>query len=88
MTGLIASFFTSLIATWLIIRFNYLHSHMSADADFSGPQKFHTKSTPRIGGVAVAIGLFFAILLRLKNLPEYGTEIILLICAIPAFPLV
>ena len=85
MTGLIASFFTSLIATWLIIRFNHLHSNMSADADFSGPQKFHTKSTPRIGGVAVAIGLFFAILLRLKNLPEYGTEIILLLCAIPAF---
>lgn len=85
MSGLITSFFTSLIATWLIIRFNHLHSHLSADTDLTGPQKFHKKSTPRIGGVAIAIGLFLAILLRLKNLPEYASEITLIICAIPTF---
>ena len=85
MLGLLVAFFSSFITTLLIIRFKHLHSHLSADFDLSGPQKFHKKSTPRIGGVAIAVGLFLAVLLRLKNLPEFTLEVILLICAIPTF---
>ena len=85
MSGLLAAFFFSFLATLLIIRFKHLHQHFSADSDFSGPQKFHTKAVPRIGGVSIAIGVFIAILFRIKNTPNPSTEIILLICAIPTF---
>lgn len=85
MSGLLAAFFSSFIATLLIIRFKHLHSHLSADSDLTGPQKFHTKIVPRIGGIAIAAGLLLAILLRLKNVPNSTIEVTLLICAIPTF---
>ena len=85
MPGLLAAFLSSFVATLLIIRFKHLHQRFSADWDLSGPQKFHTKAVPRIGGISIAIGLFIAILLRLKNAPNPATEVTLLICAIPTF---
>ena len=85
MSGLLAAFLSSFVATLLIIRFKHLHQHFSADWDLSGPQKLHTKAVPRIGGISIAIGLFIAILFRLKNAPNSATEITLLICAIPSF---
>ena len=85
MSGLLAAFLSSFVATLLIIRFKHLHQRFSADWDLSGPQKFHTKAVPRIGGISIAIGLFIAILLRLINAPNPTTEVTLLICAIPTF---
>lgn len=85
MSGLLAAFFSSFFATLLIIRFKHLHSHLSADSDLTGPQKFHTKIVPRIGGIAIAVGLLLAILLRLKSVTNSTIEVTLLICAIPTF---
>lgn len=85
MSGLLVAFFSSFVATLLIIRFKHLHQNYSSDWDLSGPQKFHTKIVPRIGGISIALGLFAAILMRLKSNPNPSTEIILLICAIPTF---
>jgi UDP-N-acetylmuramyl pentapeptide phosphotransferase/UDP-N-acetylglucosamine-1-phosphate transferase len=85
MTSLLAAFFASFIATLLIIRFKHLHHHLSADSDLSGPQKFHTKIVPRIGGLAIAIGLFTSILFRLNGYPNLNIEVTVLICAIPTF---
>ena len=85
MLGLLAAFFSSFIATLLIIRFKHLHQSYSFDWDLSGPQKFHTDIVPRIGGISVAIGIFVAILIKLKSNPNLSTEIILLICAVPIF---
>lgn len=85
MIGLLSAFFTSFIATLLIIRFEHLHSHISADSDLSGPQKFHNTVVPRIGGVSIALGILIAILLKFQSKPNSTTEITLLICAIPAF---
>ncbi len=85
MSGLLAAFLSSFVATLLIIRFKHLHEQFSADSDLSGPQKFHTQAVPRIGGISIAIGIFAAILLRLKNNPAPITEITLLVCAIPTF---
>jgi hypothetical protein len=31
-----------------------------ADTDFSGPQKFHERAVPRIGGLGIAAGLWLA----------------------------
>lgn len=85
MPSLLAAFFSSFIATMLIIRFQHLHSHLTGDSDLSGPQKFHTKSVPRIGGLSVAIGIFAATILRIKTSPTNTFEITLLICTIPTF---
>lgn len=85
MPGLLAAFFSSFIATLLIIRLKHLHQRFSADWDLSGPQKFHKRIVPRIGGISIAIGLFIAILFRLKNTPNPNIEISLLISAIPTF---
>lgn len=85
MTSLLAAFFSSFLATWLIIRFEHLHCRFSADWDLSGPQKFHTDIVPRIGGTSIAIGLLVGILFRLKNVSNPNIEVTLLICAIPTF---
>ena len=85
MLDLLVALFSSFIASLLIIRFKHFHQSYSSDWDLSGPQKFHTEIVPRIGGVSIAIGLFAAILMRLKSNPIPGIEIILLISAIPSF---
>lgn len=54
---LLAGLASSLVVGWLLVRFESLHAHLSADLASSGPQKFHTRPTPRIGGVPVAAGL-------------------------------
>ncbi|MBT8631919.1 glycosyl transferase [Polynucleobacter paneuropaeus] len=85
MLGLIAAFLTSFVLTLLIIRFKHLHQHLSADADLSGPQKFHKVAVPRIGGISIACGLFAAVLTKTISLGPGHQGIILLICAIPTF---
>ena len=85
MISLLSAFFSSFIATLLIIRFEHLHSHLSADSDLSGPQKFHKNAVPRIGGVSIALGVLIAILLKLQVQANSTIEITLLVCAIPVF---
>ncbi len=58
----------------------------SYDLPQSGPQKFHTHPTPRIGGIPVLIGLIGAALLLRDELPSVFELIgICLVCAIFAF---
>lgn len=52
-SGLLVSF----ASCYLLVRFGSLHAHLSNDHADSGPQKFHVQPTPRIGGVAIALGL-------------------------------
>jgi len=85
MIALLSAFFSSFIATLLIIRFEHLHSRFTADSDLSGPQKFHRLSVPRVGGVSIAIGLVTAMMIRLTYAPEPVFEFILLACIVPTF---
>jgi UDP-N-acetylmuramyl pentapeptide phosphotransferase/UDP-N-acetylglucosamine-1-phosphate transferase len=85
MINLLAAFFTSFIATILIIRTQKLHSSFSGDQDFDGPQKFHTKAVPRIGGIAIGLGMFVAIAVRFQSNVDNAVDLIFLFCAIPAF---
>jgi UDP-N-acetylmuramyl pentapeptide phosphotransferase/UDP-N-acetylglucosamine-1-phosphate transferase len=57
MAYLIISFLASLIACLLVIRSGHRHSRFSADSDLSGPQKFHHRPVPRVGGIAIVVGL-------------------------------
>ncbi len=82
----IVSFLASLIATLLVVRSSSLHSWLSADHDFSGPQKFHTHAVPRIGGVGVIIAMavagVFDYFMRAGASPYFW---LFLACALPAF---
>ncbi len=85
MLSLLVAFFTSFIATLLIIRLAPLHEHLSGDSDLSGPQKFHKKSVPRIGGVSIALGIFAALITKIIANPSATIELRLLVCSVPVF---
>jgi len=57
MHTLLISFCVSFVITYLLIRYQHLHGHISGDHDLAGPQKIHTQSVPRIGGLSIAFGL-------------------------------
>ena len=88
MSSLLLSFFASLLSILFVIRYQHLHSAWSADSDLSGPQKFHTLSVPRIGG----LGIFFALTITglaawLQSLSFHRELLLLTISALPAFTL-
>ena len=85
MIGLLTAFFSSFIATLLIIRTQHLHGSFSSDSDLSGPQKFHNNLVPRIGGISIAIGILTATLFRIQSSAYIAIETTLLICIIPTF---
>lgn len=85
MASILIAFFTSLITTIIIIRTQSLHGKMSGDQDFDGPQKFHTKAVPRIGGLAIGLGIFVASVFSYQSNPQDFEKFLLLICATPVF---
>ena len=85
MTGLLAAFFSSFLSTLLIVHFKHLHQEFTSDFDFSGPQKFHAELIPRIGGISIAIGIFFAVTIKMKEQSINNDAILILLCAIPTF---
>ena len=85
MLGLLIAFIGSLVSSLVIIRCRHLHAHLTNDSDLSGPQKFHKIIVPRIGGLGIAIGVSMAIFYRLESSPNPTFELMILICAIPAF---
>lgn len=75
----------SAFVSHLIIRFNSVHQHLTGDSDLTGPQKFHTAITPRIGGIAIYLS--FLITLYIFNIDDnspYFREHLIL-CSIPVF---
>jgi UDP-N-acetylmuramyl pentapeptide phosphotransferase/UDP-N-acetylglucosamine-1-phosphate transferase len=86
-SGLVISFVVSAFLTLLLVRSAKVHAHRSGDHDFSKPQKFHAVAVPRIGGLAVVIGLYAAVV---EIAGAMGAEasrfaFTLLACAAPAF---
>ena len=64
MSAIAISFILSFVTTLLVVRFNYLHDHLTADHDLTGIQKFHVSPVPRIGGLSLIIGLLAALAFR------------------------
>jgi UDP-N-acetylmuramyl pentapeptide phosphotransferase/UDP-N-acetylglucosamine-1-phosphate transferase len=85
MSQFLISFFTSLIATFLIVKYQDKHSHISGDNDFSGPQKNHSDIIPRIGGVSIALGVLLATTTTFENLITDNINIIFIISMLPTF---
>jgi len=54
---LLVATLVSLAVAWLIVRTSRWHGAVSGDPPAAGPQKLHTRTVPRIGGIAIALGL-------------------------------
>lgn len=86
MNGFIFSFLVSLIVTALVIKSAGRHASFSADNDLSGPQKFHTRPVPRIGGVSLLVAIVAAVLVAQFSQDSNPESLwLLLLCALPAF---
>jgi UDP-GlcNAc:undecaprenyl-phosphate GlcNAc-1-phosphate transferase len=86
MLTLCVSFVASLIVTLLVIRYEHLHGHLSADHDMDGVQKFHAVAVPRIGGIGVLAGAVIASLVSLfmeTETNQFG--LLVLLCGSVAF---
>ena len=78
----LTSFLTTLLVAVLLVVSKDWHGRFSMDST-EGVQKFHTNPTPRIGGVAIAVGL----LLAYSQAPQSSKDILtpMLLAGIPAF---
>lgn len=86
MTAIILSFLISTLTCLFIIRYGHLYMHLIADQVKGGPQKFHTRPTPRIGGVAVMAGMIASAVIFIWQKKPFATEMLLLLgCSMPAF---
>lgn len=86
MIPLSVAFLVSLIVTLLVVRYEHLHAHVTADHDLDGVQKFHANPVPRVGGVGVMIGLIGGEVAKLFLEPEVaGFGFLVIVAAIPAF---
>jgi len=86
MLELLLGFGLSASISFLVIRYAHTHARFSGDHDMSGPQKFHAKAVPRVGGIGILAGLLGALLMTWvehREGPVLG--LILIICAAPAF---
>lgn len=85
MNATIAAFLVSLICCLLIIRYQHLHGHITGDSELSGLQKFHHTIVPRIGGVAILLGLLTASVVRwIQDIPTDIDLRIIFACSLPA----
>ncbi|MGL4232866.1 MAG: MraY family glycosyltransferase [Casimicrobium sp.] len=83
----VQAFLISAMIAFLLRLTTHWHGRWSADAPASGPQKLHSVSVPRIGGVAIAAGFVFA-LFSAKFGSPFGEAIAspLALCAALAVP--
>lgn len=51
------AFSVSATVALLLVRSAHLHGHHSGDHDFEKPQGFHASAVPRIGGLAILLGI-------------------------------
>ncbi|MDB5885319.1 MAG: glycosyl transferase, family 4 [Polaromonas sp.] len=72
----------ALLVALLLVRTQHWHGHLSMDSD-EGVQKFHTSPTPRVGGIAIAVGVVAGYLFA-----NIGSQTLLgplILAGIPAF---
>ena len=86
MPTLILSFFVSALLTGWVVHALGRANCLTLDHDVSGPQKFHVRAVPRVGGVGIVGGLCAGVALLALLQPEVLLPgAVLLLCAIPTF---
>ncbi len=80
------AFAVSLAVTLFVVRRAKFGSHLLKDHDLSGPQKFHTVPVPRVGGIAIVLGVLGGLAVLWVRLPQTAAvAALLMVCALPAF---
>lgn len=86
MVYFIVSFLCALVVAFGIVRSSGRHARLSADYDLSGPQKFHARPVPRIGGIAVFLAIIAgAVFAHARGLREIAPLWLLIAAAVPTF---
>jgi len=76
----------SLGVTLFVVRYARHHEQLFFDQDLSGPQKFHVRPVPRVGGMGIFLGVLAgALLVEALSKPREWLALLLLLCALPAF---
>lgn len=83
MPAILTAFFVTFAFALFIIKSNKYHEHLSGDHNLDGPQKFHSSPTPRIGGLAIALGVGLSILFQPSTNTSFNISILLPLCALP-----
>lgn len=76
---------TSFLLTLWVVRSAKSGARAFNDHDITGPQKFHAKPVPRIGGVGIVGGIAAGVLLLVAGDPSARWSAVLLACGAPAF---
>jgi UDP-N-acetylmuramyl pentapeptide phosphotransferase/UDP-N-acetylglucosamine-1-phosphate transferase len=86
MIALSVAFLISMVVTLLVVHYEHLHSHITADHDTGGVQKFHAHPVPRVGGLGVMMGLLAGLVAKWFIEPEIGSfGLVVMVAALPAF---
>ena len=86
MTYFASCFLVGLLATLLIMRSSIRHGHLSADHDLSGPQKFHGRPVPRVGGAGVMVAIVTGMVIaQVSESPAAQNLWLLVACSLPTF---
>lgn len=86
MTYFVSCFLVGLFATLVVMRSSVRHSALAADHDLSGPQKFHTRPVPRVGGLGVIASILAGTLIaQVSSSPVAKSLWLLALCSMPAF---
>jgi UDP-N-acetylmuramyl pentapeptide phosphotransferase/UDP-N-acetylglucosamine-1-phosphate transferase len=86
MTHLVLSFLVSLVLTLLVVRSATSHLSLSSDHDLSGPQKYHARPVPRVGGFGIFVAISASVLVaQWRGHPGAAPLWLLLAASLPAF---
>lgn len=86
MTYFASCFLVGLFATLVIMRSSMRHGHFSADHDLTGPQKFHSRPVPRVGGLGVMTAIVAgAVIAQFSESVVARSLWLLIACSLPAF---
>lgn len=84
MATLTISLLAALVMAILLVRLAPVFLKTAADHDLSGPQKFHTRPVPRVGGLAVVVGVVAGVAWLHWRMPWPADRFwLLLVCALP-----
>lgn len=86
MLYLLIPFLLAAAITLFVVHSSSKHGRFSADHDLSGPQKFHARPVPRIGGVGIFFGLAgMVVAAYLLGHPDAKLGAMIVLCGLPAF---
>jgi UDP-N-acetylmuramyl pentapeptide phosphotransferase/UDP-N-acetylglucosamine-1-phosphate transferase len=83
---LLLSFVASFVVTVVVVRSADRLAQVAGDHQLDGPQKFHHRPVPRIGGAGIVVGVLAgAGWITVRDAALGHAVLVLLVCAVPAF---